>query len=92
MPDPQAGESDIGFGSLTPVGELCDTVTLQFLAQPSGGYGIAYITKYPSYHLVVASFFVFGCRLSFWQFSVYFVDDCSAVSTDFGSFMGGGKL
>ena len=37
-------------------------------------------------------FLVFGCKVSFWQVPVFFTDDCSAVSSDFGVFMRQGEL
>lgn len=44
----------------------------------------------PSYHVVLASFFVFDSRLSFFgRFQSFVPDGCSADSCDFGVFVRG---
>lgn len=54
MPYTQAGEPDMGFGILTPVGKPLQYNYFQFVGCPTAMYGIAYITKHPTYHLDVA--------------------------------------
>lgn len=79
MPGPQAGKSDVRFGTLTPVGE-----PLRYSYFPVCGspicYGIGYIAEVPFLPSWCGFFFAFGYRISFlvasslfcwWLFSSY---------------------
>ena len=79
MPDPQAGEPDVGLRTLTR-------------GRTSTGMGFDYITNVPLLLSCCGFFLVFGCRISCLVGSSLFVDGCSAVSCDFGVFVRGGEL
>ena len=93
LPDLQAGKPDVGLRTFTPVGELLWCNYFPVCGLPTRWvWDLILSWLCPSYHLV-ASFFVFGCMVSFLSgFSVFFVSGLSAVSHDFGVFVGRGEL
>lgn len=62
MPKPQAGETDMGFRSLTPVGEPLWYSYFPVYMSPTSGYEIVKVPLLPS---LCGLFFVFWCRFSF---------------------------
>ena len=79
LPDPQAGEPDVGLRTFTPVGELlwynfpvCGSPTQQVR-------DLILLQLCPLLPSHCGFFFLFGCRISFLVDSSGFVDGCSSV-------------
>ena len=66
MPDPQAGEPDVGSELSLLWENFCDIIILQFVGHPPGWYGIwLYCECAPPTISLWFLLYVFGCRISF---------------------------
>lgn len=75
LSDHQAGESDIGFRTFTPVEDLCGSIIFQFVGHPRSLYGIWF---YPNCALPTVSLWGFLCL---WMPGIFWwVPVCASVS------------
>ena len=90
-PDPKPGEPDLGLKTLTLVREHLQYNYFPVCRSPT--WRVCYMIilwKHPYRRLVVASFLSLGIEYLFWKVPISFVGGYSAVSCDFGVFVGGG--
>ena len=93
VPDPLAGEPDMGLRILIPVREPLWYNYFPVWGCPLSEYGIwFYQWLCLLYHLIVVAF-VFGYRISLLiGSSVFLINDCSTVICDFGVYVRAGEL
>ena len=73
MQGPWTGEPEVGLRTLTPVGNLCNIIILQFVNYPLGGMGLHYITSLIL--LSISLWFLMSLVVYiFWQVLVFFID------------------
>ena len=92
IPDPQAGEGDMGLRTLTLVGEPLWYNYFPVCGLPTQNvWDLIMSQKLPSFYLVVACSFSLNVKYIFCRFQVFFIEGCS-VSCDFGVFPRGTEL
>ena len=72
--------------------DFCGIIVLQFVIHPLSGYGIWFYCDCAPPTVSLCFSFVFGCGVSFFgEFQCLPVDDCSAVSCDYGALARGSE-
>ena len=91
MPYSQAGEADMRFRTLIPVGELLQYSYFPICGPPTHGCGDCLYHESIPPTILMWLLFLWVQDIFFGSFQSYFLDGCSAVSCNFDVFMREGK-
>lgn len=93
MPTPQTRNLTWGTELSLPLENLCDMIILHVVGCPPWEYGILlYHECAPPTVFNIIFFFVFGCRIAFWVFPLFFIGGCLVDSCGLSILVGIGEL